>query len=73
MERLDDMFNHPHKLIIRGGWNCALRHKVINGLCGVVETEQEHCRGAPGEVFRGEWLSPGKLCHDIREREDEVV
>ena len=73
MERLCDMFDHPHELVIRGGWNHPLRHKVANGLYGVADTERENCRGAPDEVFRGEGLSPSKLCHDIGEREGEVV
>ena len=73
MERLHDVFDHPYELIVRGGWNHMLCHKVANGLCGVAETEREHCRGAPNEVFRGERLSPGKLRHDIGEREGEVA
>ena len=73
MERLHDVFDHPHELVVHGGWDHALHHKVANGLCGVAETEQEHCRGAPDEVFRGEWLSFGKLRHDVGEREGEVA
>ena len=73
MERFRDVFGHPHELIICRGWWCALRHKVGNGLCGIAQTKQERCRGAPDEVFRGEWLSPGKLRHDIGEREGKVV
>ena len=73
MERLHDIFGHPHELIVRGEWRHALRHKVANGLCGVVDTEREHCRGAADEVFWGEQLSPGKLCHDIGEQEGEVA
>ena len=73
MERLHNIIGHPHELIVRGGWRCALRHRVVNGLCDAAETEQEHCRGAPGEVFWGEGLSPGKLCHDVGEREGEVA
>ena len=73
MERLHDIFGHPHELIVRGGWRCALRHKVANGLCGVAENGRERCRGAPDEVCRREWLSSGKLCHDVGEREGEVA
>ena len=51
MERLYDVFNYPHELIIHGGWDHALHHKVANGLCGVVETKQEHYRGALDEAF----------------------
>ena len=50
-----------------------MRHKVANGLYGIVETEREHFRGAPDEVFWGERLSPGKLCHDVGVREGEVA
>ena len=73
MERLCDVFDHPHKLIVHGGWNHALRHKVANGLYGVAETKPEHYWGSPDEVFQEERLSPGKLCHDIGEREGEVA
>ena len=51
MERLCDVFDHPHELIVRGGWNHALRHKVANGVYGVAETEREHYRGALYEVL----------------------
>ena len=67
------MFHHPHELIVHGGLDHALGHKVANGLYGVAETKQEHYRGTPDEVFQGEWLSPCKLCHDIGEREGEVA
>ena len=60
MERFRDIFGHPHELVVRGGWNHSLRHKVANGLCSVAETERENCRGASDEVFRGERLSSGK-------------
>ena len=65
MERFYDVFGHPHELIVRVGWGRALRHKVANGLYGVAQTEQEHCRGALDEAFWGERLSSGKLCHGI--------
>ena len=48
-------------------------HKVPNGLCGIAETGRECCRGIPDEVFWGERLSPGKLRHDVGEREGEVA
>ena len=73
MERLHDIFGHRRKLIVHGGWRRALRHKVANGLCGVAKTKREHCRGAPNEVFQGERLFPGKLRHDVGEREGEVA
>ena len=73
MERLCNIFGHPHELIVRRGWRRALCHKVANSLGDIAETGWEHCRGAPNEVFRGERLSPGELRHDICEQEDEVV
>ena len=51
VERFRDIFGHPHELVIRRGWGHALRHKVANGLCGLVETEREHYQGALNEVF----------------------
>ena len=41
MERFYDMFNHPQELVVHGGWNHALRHKVANGLCNIAETGWE--------------------------------
>ena len=54
MERLRDVFDDPHELIVRGGWDHALCHKVANGRRGVAKTERKHCRGAPCEVFQRE-------------------
>ena len=51
MERLRDMFDHPHELVVCGGWDHVLRHKVANDLCGIAETEWEHCWGSPDEAF----------------------
>ena len=73
VERFHDIFDHPHKLVVRRGWGRALCHKVANGLCGVAQTEQERCRGVSDEAFWGERLSSGKLRHDISEREDEAA
>ena len=73
MKKFHDVFGHPHELIIRRGWGRALRHKVANGLCGIAQTEREHCRGTPDEVFQGEQLSSGKLHHDVGEGEGEVA
>ena len=67
MEKFHDVFGHPYEPVVRRGWGRVLRHKVANGLCGVAQTEQERCRGAPDEVFRGERLSFGKLRHDVGE------
>ena len=73
MESFRDVFGHPHELVVRRGWGCALHHKVANGLCGVAETEREHCRGALDEVFWGERFSSGKLRHDVGKREGEAT
>ena len=51
MERLRDIFGHPYELIVHGEWRHTLRHKVANVLYGVVNTEREHYRDAPDEVF----------------------
>ena len=62
MEGFCDTFNHPHELVVRGGWDRALCHKVAYGHRGVAEIEQKHHRGAPRGVFRREgeaaWVLP---------------
>ena len=73
MEKLRDIFGHPHELIVRGGWRRSLRHKMANGLYGVAKTGRERYRGAPDEIFWRERLSSIKLCHDVSEREAEVA
>ena len=73
MEIFYDILGHPHELVVRRGPRSALHHKVANGLCGVAQTEREHRRSAWDEVFWRDQLSFGKLCHDVSEREGEVV
>ena len=73
MERFYDMFDHPHKFIIRGRWNHVLRHKVANGLRDIVETERKHCRGAPNEVFRRDGFPSSEPHHVVSVREGEVA
>ena len=73
MERFRDVFGHPHKLVVRRGWGCALHHRVANGLYGVVEIGQERYRGAPDEVSQRERLPSSKPCHDVGEREGEAA
>ena len=73
MKRFHDIFGHPHEPIVRGGQRRALCHKMAIGLYGVAETERERCRGAPDEVFQGEWLFSGQLRHDVGEREGKVA
>ena len=51
MEGFHNAFDHPHELIVRGGRDRALCHKVANGRRGVAETERKHRRGTPCEVF----------------------
>ena len=63
----------PMNSLFHRGWGCVLRHKVDNGLYGVVETGRERCRGALDEVFWRERLPSGKLCHNIGERIGEVA
>ena len=73
VERFHDVFDHPHEFVVRGRWNHALRHNVANGLCGVAETEQEHCRGAPDEVLQREGFPSDEPRHVIGVREGEVA
>ena len=65
MEGFRDAFDHPHELIVRGGWDRALRHKVANGRHSVAETKRKRHRGAPCGVFRREGevarVLPGRL------------
>ena len=65
MEGFYDAFDHPHELVVRGGRDRALCHKVANGCHGVAETELKHHRGAPCGVFRREGeaarVLPGRL------------
>ena len=62
MEGLCDAFDHPHELVVRGGWDRALGHKVTYGRRSVAETERKRCRGASCGVFRREgeaaWVLP---------------
>ena len=51
VEGFYDTFNHPHELVVRGGWDRALCHKVANSHHGVAETERKHRQGAPCGVF----------------------
>ena len=65
MEGFCDAFDHPHELIVHGGRDRALGHKVAYGRRGVAETEWKRHRGAPCGVFRREgevaWVLPGRL------------
>ena len=65
MEGFCDTFDHPHKLVVRGGRDRALGHKVAYGRRGIVETEWKHRRGALCGAFRREGEAvrglPGRL------------
>ena len=54
MEGFHDTFDHPHELVVRGGQDRALCHKVANGRHDVAETERKRHRGALCGVFRRE-------------------
>ena len=54
MEGFCDAFDHPNELVVRGGQDRALCHKVANGCRGVAETERKRRRGAPCGAFRRE-------------------
>ena len=65
MERFRDVFDHPHKLVVHGGWDHALCHKVANGRRGVAETKRKRHRGTLCGMFRREgeaaWVLPRQL------------
>ena len=65
MEGFSDAFDHPYELVVRGGRDCALCHKVANGRRGIAETERKRRRGVPCRVFRREGeaarVLPGRL------------
>ena len=54
MEGFHDAFDHPHELVVRGGQDHALCHKVANGRHGVAETDRKRGRGASCRVFQRE-------------------
>ena len=59
------LFDHPHELVVRGGQDRGLCHKVANGCRGVAETKRKRHQGAPCRVFQREgevaWVLPGQL------------
>ena len=65
MEGFCDDFDHPHELVVRGGQDHVLGHKVASDRHGVAETERKRRRGAPCGAFRREgeaaWGLPGWL------------
>ena len=73
MERLRDVFDHPHELVVPGRLNHVSCHKVANGRRSVVETKQKHYRGAPYVVFWREGSSSRKSHHVIAVGEGETA
>ena len=65
MERLHDMFAHPHELIVHERLNHASCHKVANGCRSVAETEQKRYRDALYVAFQREGSSSKRLCYVI--------
>ena len=65
MEGFYDAIDHPHELVVRGGRDRALGHKVAYGRRGVAETKQKRHRGAPCKAFwrdgEAAWGLPGRL------------
>ena len=54
MEGFCDAFDHPHELVVRGGRDRVLGHKVAYDRRGVAETKQKCYRGTPCGAFRRE-------------------
>ena len=54
VEGFYDAFDHPYELIVRGGRDYVLDHKVAYGRSGIAETERKRRRGAPCGAFRRE-------------------
>ena len=73
MERLRDMFDHPHELIVCGWQDHASCHKVANGRRSVVETKWNRSRDTPYVVSRREGSSSHEPCHVIGVGKGEVV
>ena len=65
MEGFRDAFDHSHELVVRGGWDRVLCHKLADGRHGVAETKRKCHRGTPCGVFwrEGEvaWVLPRQL------------
>ena len=65
MEIFCDVFDYPHKLIVRGWQDHVSCHKVANGHRSVAETERKRCQGTPYVVFRRKGSSSGKPRHVV--------
>jgi len=65
VEGFHDAFDHPHELIVCGGRDHALCHKVAYGRRGIAETERKRRRGTPCGAFQREGEAardlPGRL------------
>ena len=73
MERIRDVFDHPHELIVHGRLNHASCHKVANGRRSVAEIERKHCRGASYVVFWRERFSSSEPRHVIGVEKGEAA
>ena len=73
MERLHDVFDHPHELVVHGRLNHASCHKVANGRRSVVETKWNRSRDTPYVVSRREGSSSHEPCHVIGVGKGEVA
>ena len=70
MEGFHDAFDNPYELIIHGGWDRALCHKVANDRHGVAKTKRKHHRGAPCRVFQREGEVARVLPRRLRSKGD---
>ena len=73
MEGFHDAFNHPHELVVHGGQDHALCHKVANGRRNVAETNRKRYRGAPRAAFWREGSSSGRPHQVINVGKREVT
>jgi len=73
VEGFHDAFDHPHKLVVCGGWDRALCHKVANSRRGVAETKRKHRQGAPCGVFRREGEAAWVLSRWLGSKGDAVL
>ena len=72
-ERFCDAFDHPHELVVHGGWDRALCHEVACGHRSVAETKRKCCRGAPYVAFQREGSSSERPHHVIGVRKGEAT
>ena len=73
MDRLRDMFDHPHILIVRGRLSHASCHKVANGRHSVVEIERKRYWGTPYVASQRERFSSGEPRHVVGVEKGEAT